>query len=84
MIIYREGAKGMTEETQNLMLEILKRIQADLSDMKDDMRDFKDGQIRVRNEINDLRGDILRLERSNAGIDARLSRIERRLDLVDA
>lgn len=74
----------MTEETQNLMLEILKRIQADLSDMKDDMRDFKDGQIRVRNEINDLRGDILRLERSNAGIDARLSRIERRLDLVDA
>ena len=74
----------MTEETQNLMLEILKRIQADLSEMKDDMRDFKDGQIRVRNEINDLRGDILRLERSNAGIEARLSRIERRLDLVDA
>jgi len=74
----------MTEETQNLMLEILKRIQADLSEMKDDMRDFKDGQIRVRNEINDLRGDILRLERSNAGIEVRLSRIERRLDLVDA
>ncbi len=74
----------MTEETQNLMLEILKRIQADLSEMKDYMRDFKDGQIRVRNEINDLRGDILRLERSNAGIEARLSRIERRLDLVDA
>ena len=74
----------MTQETQNLMLEILKRIQADLSEMKDDMRDFKDGQIRVRNEINDLRGDILRLERSNAGIEARISRIERRLDLVDA
>jgi chromosome segregation ATPase len=74
----------MTDETQNLVLEILKRIQADLSEMKDDMRDFKDGQIRVRNEINDLRGDILRLERSNAGIDVRLSRIERRLDLVDA
>lgn len=74
----------MTEETQNLMLEILKRIQADLTEMKDDMRDFKDGQIRVRNEINDLRGDILRLERSNAGIEARISRIERRLDLVDA
>ena len=30
----------MTQETQNLMLEILKRIQADLSEMKDDMRDF--------------------------------------------
>ena len=74
----------MTQETQNLMLEILKRIQADLSEMKDDMRDFKDGQIRVRNEINDLRGDILRLERSNAGIETRISRIERRLDLVDA
>ena len=74
----------MTEETQNLMLEILKRIQADLTEMKDDMRDFEDGQIRVRNEINDLRGDILRLERSNAGIEARISRIERRLDLVDA
>lgn len=74
----------MTDETQNLVLEILKRIQADLSEMKDDMRDFKDGQIRVRNEINDLRGDILRLERSNAGIEARISRIERRLDLVDA
>lgn len=74
----------MTQETQNLMLEILKRIQADLTEMKDDMRDFKDGQIRVRNEINDLRGDILRLERSNAGIEARISRIERRLDLVDA
>ena len=32
----------MTDETQNLVLEILKRIQADLAEMKDDMRNLKE------------------------------------------
>lgn len=32
----------MTDETQNLVLEILKRIQADLSELKDGVRDLKE------------------------------------------
>ena len=42
MIISMEGVNGMTDETQNLVLEILKRIQADLAEMKDDMRNLKE------------------------------------------
>ena len=48
-----------------LMHELLKQTQADVSPVKDGQHELKQGQIRIRNEIHELKGDILRLEQSH-------------------
>jgi archaellum component FlaC len=70
--------------TNELMYELLKQIQGDVSHLKTAVHELKQGQIRIRNDIHELKGDVLRLEQSNAGIEIRLDRIEKRLDLVEA
>lgn len=73
----------MTAETENLMLEILKRLQGDMSEMKQDVRDIK-----VRTGL--LEGHVASLlaaqHHTNERLDRlgdRVERIERRLDLVE-
>ena len=74
----------MTEEAQNLMLEILKRIQADLSDMKNGQRDIKSELISIKSQLHSMQGDALRQERTLAAFQLDLDRIKTRFDLVDA
>ncbi len=78
----------MTEDKNNIdaqfLHELLKLIRADISSVKDNVQDLKQGQIAIRDEIHSLKGDVLRIERSNATIDVRLERMEKRLDLVEA
>lgn len=69
---------------QDLMLEILKQLQADLSSVKKDVGELKEGQIRIREDVHSLSGHVLSLERTQHAFDNRLQRIEKRLDLVDA
>ena len=73
----------MTKDAENLMLEILKRLQGDMSELKQDMRDMK-----VRTGL--LEGHFVSLlaaqHLTNERLDRlgdRVERIERRLELVE-
>jgi hypothetical protein len=76
--------------TNELMYEVLKRVQSDLAEIKATQADHGRQFIRVREDINSLRGDIhglhsddLRRETIQAQMNARLERIENRLNLND-
>ncbi len=74
----------MTAETENLMLEILKRMQVDISDIKQDIRDLK---IRVGLLEGQAAGQLAAQHHTNERLDRvgdRIERIERRLELMDA
>ncbi|HEY6328259.1 MAG TPA: hypothetical protein VI756_02905 [Blastocatellia bacterium] len=64
--------------TNELMLELLKKIQADVAHMRGS---YDEQLIAIREQIHNLQGDLLRLDRN---VMHRLDRIERRLDLADA
>ena len=74
----------MTEITNELMYGILKQIQATLAEVKSAQLEHSRQLIRVREDINALRGDDLRRETLQAQMDVRLERIETRLSLHDA
>lgn len=59
----------MTDPAQDLMIEILRRIQADVSDLKADMRE--------------IRGRVGALERGQAQIEVKLADISGRMDRRD-
>ncbi|MEH3106631.1 MAG: hypothetical protein PGN09_04905 [Sphingomonas fennica] len=71
-------------DNDSIMLEILRRIQADIADTKQDIRDlkFRVGQVEgyVASGVAAQQHTNERLDR----IDGRVERIERRLDLVEA
>ena len=74
----------MTAESESQILEILKRIQADLADVKQDIRDLK---MRVGILEGHMSGLVAAQHLTNERLDRtdeRIARIERRLDLVDA
>jgi predicted nucleic acid-binding Zn-ribbon protein len=82
---------SMTDQPDNLMLVYLRRIDAKMDRVLDDIQDLKHrvtalevGQSRIRQDIAELQGlyagSQLRMDR----IDSRLERIERRLDLQEA
>jgi hypothetical protein len=66
-----------------LIFEVLKKIQADVSVIKADLADVKAMQLRMREDFNRFEGDLLRFERIEAGTQLRLDRIEIRLNLTD-
>ena len=75
----------MTEAiTNELMYEVLKKVQADVAVIKADLADVKAMQLRLREDFNRFEGDLLRFERIEAGTQLRLDRIETRLNLTDA
>lgn len=69
--------------TNDLMLEILKTLQADSKATRGDIRDMRDSMISMREEMHGLRGDLLRQERAIASLENDIDRIKVRLDLVD-
>ncbi len=70
--------------TNELMFEILKQIQERLAKIESILADHTHQLIRVREELNGLRGDDIRREVLQAQMDHRLERIEKRLSLSDA
>ena len=54
----------MAEEPINLVLEHLKRIQADISDLKGMVGEIREGLFSLREEVHAIRGDLLRMERA--------------------
>lgn len=74
----------MTQVTNELIFEILKQIQNGQADLKAVLADHTHQLLRIREDINALRGDDLRRETAQAQMDMRLERIESRLNLRDA
>jgi hypothetical protein len=74
----------MSEITNDLMYEVLKSIQASVAEIKATLADHSRLFLRIREDINNLRSDDLRIETMQAAMNTRLERIERRLNLTDA
>jgi len=75
----------MPEAVSNeLLYEILKKIQADVAHIKSCVDDHDQQFIALREQVHNLQGDLLRIDRQGAGVQHRLERIERRLELAEA
>ena len=75
---------AMVDANNQLLYEILKTIQSGQAELKAALADQSRQLIKIREEINSLRGDDLRREALQAQMDVRLDRIEHRLNLTDA
>lgn len=71
----------MTEETDNLVLDILRKLQADIAILKTDVKDIKNQLIDIRTHLVTMQNDALRQERAMASLHLRIERIESRLEL---
>ena len=75
----------MTQNVTNeLMYELLKKMRGELAEIKGDMKDLKEGQISIRNQLHAMQGDTLRQERTIATLQHDVDRIKNRFDLTDA
>jgi hypothetical protein len=73
----------MTEITNELMYNVLKKIQEDVSHIRDRVDDHDQQFIRMREEIHSMRGDVLRVGRSVAEMQVKIDRLERREALLN-
>lgn len=71
----------MAEVTNELMYELLKRMQADIAGLKQGQRDHRDDILSLRNQVHSVQGDINGLRASIGHIEDRLDRIENRLEI---
>ncbi len=69
--------------TNELLLEVLKKLQQDNVEIKRSLKDVKENIISVRDDIHSLRSDILRQEKALATLEIDVDRINARLDIVD-
>jgi hypothetical protein len=53
----------MVEQSEILVLEILRRMQSDIAEMKTDIKDLNAGQIEIRMQLHSMDGNVLRQER---------------------
>jgi septal ring factor EnvC (AmiA/AmiB activator) len=73
---------GMAEITTDLIFQVLKSVQSRLDSMDKSLKDLAQGQIRVREDLNNFHRDTIRLESQIADINVRLERIEKRFEAV--
>ena len=73
----------MTEDVENLVLEHLKRIQFDLTKLRDDQKTMYALQLAMQQTLNAHSTLLQQLMEDGATARVRLDRIERRLDLTE-
>ncbi len=73
----------MTEETENLVLSILERLQSEFALMREDMSGLRSEMTSVRQHMAGFMTRELSQDADLASVKLRLDRIERRLDLID-
>ena len=74
----------MTEQTESLILEILKRMQGDMADIKADVSDIKLRVTATEEHLATMMMSIAGLNSRMDKLDGRVLRIERRLELTEA
>lgn len=72
----------MDNAPENLVIEHLKRIQADIAEVKRDVRDLKASNAMILGMIGELVKASARGDERFASLEARVERIEHRLDLI--
>ncbi len=72
----------MAEISAELVYEVLKSLQADVSTMKNGQRDIREELIGVRLHQHASQGELNSILSRLSSIEGRMERIERRLDLV--
>jgi septal ring factor EnvC (AmiA/AmiB activator) len=73
----------MTEITNELMYEVLKKIQSDVSELKQGQRETNARLNALTTHFVGLQQDISNIYATLTRHDARLDRIERRLEIVE-
>ena len=81
----------MAEVTNDLIYEVLKAMQARLGNIEEGVRELR-GEMRalrgalgaIENRMGAVHLDISNLYESTGAMDGRLSRIERRLEIIDS
>jgi predicted nucleic acid-binding Zn-ribbon protein len=71
----------MADQTQELMFEILRKLQADITTIKEGQRDTRQDIASLRNYMHLLQGDINNMRGTMTQVLDRLDRIENRLEL---
>ena len=66
------------------MLALLRRIDAKLDRLTDDVQDLKHRMTSVERQLGDLRVDLARVSPRLDRLEVRIDRIERSLDIVSA
>jgi ubiquinone biosynthesis protein UbiJ len=74
----------MTTEVENLVLEHLKRIQTELTHLREEQRTAYSGQLAMQQTLNAHSTLLHQCLEDIATVRVRLDRIERRLDLTEA
>jgi hypothetical protein len=73
----------MTGETENFVLEILKRMQGDMALMREEMRGMRVEMGGIKQHIAAFMAHEVKQDSDIDAIKLRLDRIERRLELAD-
>jgi archaellum component FlaC len=73
----------MTENVENLILEHLRALRSDVGIIKADLRDLKIRMSSMENYMASFHLEIARHSAKFDDVDARIERIERRLELGD-
>lgn len=71
------------ETTNELMYEVLKKIQTTQAEHSHYFREIKESLLALRNDMHGTRGDVLRQEKALASVEVDIDRIKARLDLND-
>ena len=74
----------MSDANQELMLEILKDVQRRIGGLESGLREVRISIVELREKMLGMSGRILSCEKSILGMDDRLQRIKKRLDLIKA
>lgn len=74
----------MTEQTDNLVLEHLRAIRLDMSDLKASNRDIRARLVTIENYMAAMHGDTARASTIIHELQQRIERLETRAGLTDA
>ena len=73
----------MTDETSNLIVEILRRLERRMDSLEARLGDVERQLILLRSDVHSLHGYQRLADERVASLEGRIDRIEKRLDLVD-
>ncbi len=73
----------MVEDPQEIILEHLRYMRGRVDTIDENVKELRQSVLDVREQINGIRGDFLRLERALAAQEVDIDRIKNRLDLSE-